>query len=148
MAEAKNPLRRLRSESTHFLGLKEEDILPPGGLTTNENMFKVILKQKMRGNKTPVENLVCCSLTKTFYTKCGESGGCQQQHNDPTSRCIVGQILERYSQAGIPAVKADKLKTSCITLFKVYRVDIKKHARRENPGEKVLEKRSKAKKQS
>ena len=27
-------------------------------------------------------------------------------------------------------------------MFKVYRVDIKKHARRENPGEKVLEKRN------
>ena len=80
MAEAQNPLRRLRSDSLHFLGLKEEDILPPGGLTTNKNMFKVILKQKMRENKTPVENLVCCSLTKTFYTKCGESGGCQSSN--------------------------------------------------------------------
>ena len=52
----------------------------------------------------------------------------------------VGQILERYSQACIPSLKADKLKTSCITLFKFYRDDIKKHASRENPGEKVLEK--------
>ena len=78
---------------------------------------------------------MCCSLTKTFDTKCGEFGGCQQQHNDPTSRCIVGQILERYSQAGIPALKADKVKTSCISLFKLYRDDIKKHASRENPGE-------------
>ena len=108
MAEAKNPLRRLRSENTHFLGLKEEDTLPPGGLLTNKNVLEVILMQKTSENKTPVEKLVCCSPTKTFDTKCGESGGCQQQHNDPTSRCIVGQILERYSQAGIPALKAYK----------------------------------------
>ena len=98
--------------------------------------------QKPRENKTPVEKLVCCSPTKTFDTKCGESEGCQQQHNVPTSRCIVCQILERYSQAGIPSLKADKLKTSCITLFKYYRDDIKKHASRENPGAKVLEKRN------
>ena len=78
MAEAKNPLRRLRSENTHFLGLKEEDTLPPGGLPTNKNMLEVILMQKTRENKTPVEKLVCCSPTKTFDTKCGESGGCQQ----------------------------------------------------------------------
>ena len=108
MAEAKNPLRRLRSENTHFLGLKEENTLPPGGLPTNKNVLKVILMQKTRENKTPVEKLVCCSPTKTFDTKCDESEGCQQQHNVPTSRCIVGQILERYSQAGIPALKAYK----------------------------------------
>lgn len=137
MAEAKTPLRRLRSESTHFLGLKEEDTLPPGGLPTNKNVLEVILKQKASNKNTPVEKLVCCSLNKTFDTKCGVSGGC-----DPTSRCTVGQILERYSQAGIPSLKADKLKTSCIALFKLYRDDIKKHASRENPGDKVLEKRN------
>ena len=138
MAEAKNPPRRLRSENTHFLGLKEEDTLPPGGLPTNKNVLEArLVKQKASNKNTPVEKLVCCSLTKTFDTKCGVFGGC-----DPTSRCTVGQILERYSQAGIPSLKADKLKTSCITLFKFYRDDIKKHASRENPSEKVLEKRN------
>ena len=137
MAEAKTPLRRLRSESIHFLGVKEEDTLPPGGLPTNKNVLEVILKQKASNKNTPIEKLVCCSLNKTFDTKCGVSGGC-----DPTSRCTVGQILERYSQAGIPSLKADKLKSSCINLFKFYRDDIKKHASRENPGEKVLEKRN------
>ena len=45
MAEAQNPLRRLRSNSLHFLGLKEEDTLPPGGLPTNKNVLEVILMQ-------------------------------------------------------------------------------------------------------
>ena len=79
-------------------------------------MLEVILKQKTSDKKTPVEKLVCYSLIKTFDTKCGVSGGC-----DLTSRCTVGQIQERYSQAGIPSLKADKVKTSCISLFKFYR---------------------------
>ena len=62
MVEAKKSVRRLRSESTHFFGLKEEDNLPPGGLPTNKNVLKVILKQKTSDKKTPVEKLVCCSL--------------------------------------------------------------------------------------
>ena len=73
------------------------------------------MKQKTSDKKTPVEKLVCCFLTKTLDTKCDESG-CQQQHSDPTSRWI-GQILERCFQAGIQALKADKVKTSCISLF-------------------------------
>ena len=52
------PARRLRSGTSYFLGLKEEDSLPLGGLPTNKNVLEVILLHKDRNKRTSVDKLV------------------------------------------------------------------------------------------
>ena len=70
MAEAQNPLRRLRSNSLHFLGLKEEDTLPPGGLPTNKNVLEVILKKKASNKNTQVEKLLLSNQNFRYKMWC------------------------------------------------------------------------------
>ena len=137
MTEPQTPVRRLRSTTVHYMDLKEEERLPLGGLPTNRNVLEVILFQKSKDKQLPVDKVVCCSLDKTFTPKCSEAGGCKAKGH----LCIVGQILERYREAGVPHMRPDKLKDNGIALFKLYRDDIKKHSDRKNQGEKVLQKR-------
>ena len=138
-SDPKSPGRRLRSDTSYFLGLKEEDSLPPGGLPTNKNVLEVILLHKSKNKGKSVEKLVCCPLNKTFDALCDKPGGCHQ-NQDPTQRCIVSQIMERYSQAGFPVIKVSALKRNCVVLFQSYWDDIRKHGSRD--GKKVLEKRN------
>ena len=140
-SDLKSPGRRLRSGTTYFLGLKEEDSLPPAGLPTNKNVLEVILLHKSQDKGKSVEKLVCCPLNRSFGASCDKPGGCHQ-NKDPTRRCIVSQIIEKYSQAGFPVMNTVVIKKHCIALFKSYWDDVRKHGSRENPGEKVLEKRN------
>ena len=138
MAKPETPVRRLRSTTNYYLDLKELDNLPLGGLPTNKNVLEAILSHKAVNKNTAVEKLVSCVLGHgDFVPKCGNPGGCLQ--NKDGSRCVVSQILERYSQACIPSIRPDKIKTICVKLFKLYWDDIRKHKDRQTQG--VFDKR-------
>ena len=140
MAKAETSVRRLRSSTTYYLDLQEQDSLPLGGLPTNKNVLEVILSEKALTKNTSVDKLVSCSLGDNFVPRCGNPGGCLQK-SDRHPRCVVSQILERYSQACIPNIRPDKIKASCVNLFKLYWDNIRKHRDRKNPGQSVLDKR-------
>ena len=141
MAKPETPVRRLRSTTTYYLDLQEHESLPLGGLPTNKNVLEVILFFKAEKKNTSVDKLVSCPLSyQDFVPKCSNPGGCLQ-NSEGNARCVVSQIIERYSQACIPNLRPDKIKTSCVALFKLYWEDIRKHRDRKNPGQSVIDKR-------
>ena len=131
--------RRLRSNTKHFLDVKEEDRLPSRVLPKGIDVLKLLLWRKSR-EKLDKKQLptMCPRIRSTFEPVCSRGDGCQTEE-DPTQWCVVRQIVERYQQAAIPTRSHGKIKEKCDLLFKVYSTEIKKNIK--SDGDKAVKKR-------